>query len=107
MVKKSVAGLFLAFHSHFREFIEALNNSGVQYLLIGGYAVGAYGYIRGTGDLDIFINATEENAGAYKSKNLCSLINGISSCLQINLAKGRSNLACRGTADFFPATAFL
>ncbi len=50
------------FPSHFREFIEALNKNEVQYILIGGYAVGAYGYIRGTGDLDIFINSTEENA---------------------------------------------
>lgn len=50
------------FRSHFREFIEALNKNNVEYLLIDGYAVGAYGHIRSTGDLDIFINATEENA---------------------------------------------
>ncbi len=31
-------------------------------MLIGGYAIGAYGHIRGTNDLDIFINATKENA---------------------------------------------
>jgi len=31
-------------------------------MLIGGYALGAYGYIRSTNDLDIYINATEENA---------------------------------------------
>ena len=48
------------FPSHFREFVEALNQTHVEYLLIGGYAVGAYGHIRSTGDLDIFINATEE-----------------------------------------------
>ena len=50
------------FPSHFRDFVEALNNNKVEYLLIGGYALGAYGHIRSTGDLDIFINATEENA---------------------------------------------
>lgn len=50
------------FPSHFREFVEALNNNEVEYLLIGGYALGAYGHIRSTGDLDIFVNATEENA---------------------------------------------
>jgi predicted nucleotidyltransferase len=50
------------FPAHFREFIESLNKNNVEYLLIGGYAVGAYGHIRGTGDLDIFINATESNA---------------------------------------------
>lgn len=31
-------------------------------MLIGGYALGAYGHIRATNDLDIYINATEENA---------------------------------------------
>ena len=50
------------FPSHFRDFINELNNKKVEYLLIGGYAMGAYGHHRGTGDLDIFINATEQNA---------------------------------------------
>lgn len=31
-------------------------------MLIGAYALGAYGHFRGTGGLDIFINATDENA---------------------------------------------
>jgi hypothetical protein len=31
-------------------------------MLIGGYALGMYGHIRATNDLDIYINATEENA---------------------------------------------
>lgn len=34
----------------------------VEYLIVGGYAVGIHGYPRYTGDLDIFINPTEENA---------------------------------------------
>ncbi|HYG39821.1 MAG TPA: nucleotidyltransferase [Cytophagales bacterium] len=64
------------FPSHFREFIEALNRNNVEYLLIGGYAVGAYGHIRGTGDLDIFINATEENANRI-----------LSACIDFGIAK--------------------
>lgn len=48
---------------NFREFINALNQNSVEYLVIGGYAMGAYGHFRGTNDLDIFINATPENAG--------------------------------------------
>ncbi|WP_460544966.1 nucleotidyl transferase AbiEii/AbiGii toxin family protein [Echinicola sediminis] len=51
-----------SFPSNFSEFISALNMHRVEYLLIGGFAMGAYGYIRSTGDLDIFINATPENA---------------------------------------------
>ncbi|MBD8488222.1 nucleotidyl transferase AbiEii/AbiGii toxin family protein [Echinicola sp. CAU 1574] len=47
---------------NFSEFIKALNANNVEYLVIGGFAMGAYGYIRSTGDLDIFINATTDNA---------------------------------------------
>ncbi|MEO9871929.1 nucleotidyltransferase [Ekhidna sp.] len=57
------------FPSHYKDFIVALNNHNVEYLLIGGYAMGAYGHIRGTNDLDIFINANELNAG--KMLNVC------------------------------------
>ncbi len=31
-------------------------------MLIGGFAMGAYGHMRGTNDLDIFVNASEDNA---------------------------------------------
>lgn len=40
-------------HPDFREFIESLNNRGVEYLFVGGYAVVMYGYVRATGDMDI------------------------------------------------------
>jgi hypothetical protein len=39
----------------FKEFLTLLNDRGVEYLLIGGYAVGYYGYPRATGDIDIWI----------------------------------------------------
>jgi predicted nucleotidyltransferase len=47
---------------HFRDFIIQLSSHQVEYLIIGGYAVGSYGHVRGTNDLDIFINATPLNA---------------------------------------------
>ena len=46
----------------FREFLALLNSKGVKYLVVGGYAVGYYGYPRPTGDLDIWILISEENA---------------------------------------------
>jgi predicted nucleotidyltransferase len=46
----------------FKEFLRLLNSNGVEYLLIGGYAVGYYGYPRPTGDMDIWIARTAENA---------------------------------------------
>ncbi len=37
----------------FKEFLKLLNAKGVEYLLIGGYAVGYHGYPRATNDIDI------------------------------------------------------
>ena len=47
---------------YFREFLAKLNHHEVEYMLIGGYAMGTYGHVRTTGDLDIFVNATRANA---------------------------------------------
>ena len=46
----------------FGEFLRLLNASRVDYLLVGGYAVGLHGYPRATVDLDVWVRATEENA---------------------------------------------
>ncbi len=46
----------------FKEFVELLNRYEVEYLIVGGYAVGIHGHPRYTGDLDIWIHATVENA---------------------------------------------
>jgi predicted nucleotidyltransferase len=46
----------------FREFVELLIKHKAEYLIVGGYAVGFYGYPRYTGDLDIWLNPTDENA---------------------------------------------
>ena len=43
-------------------FIQLLNEHCVEYVVLGGYAVIVHGYIRTTGDVDILINTTEENA---------------------------------------------
>ncbi len=47
----------------FKEFFTLLNANGVEYLLIGGYAVGYHGYPRATNDIDIWIAMNQENAG--------------------------------------------
>jgi hypothetical protein len=46
----------------FKEFLKLLNSNRVEYLLIGGYAVGIYGYVRATNDLDIWIDRSADNA---------------------------------------------
>lgn len=45
----------------FKELFELLNANNVEYLLIGGYAVGVYGYSRSTNDMDIFVSDDHEN----------------------------------------------
>lgn len=45
----------------FTEFILALNDAQVEYMLVGGYAVIFHGYNRTTGDLDIWVNPTPSN----------------------------------------------
>ena len=46
----------------FKEFLKLLNDKGVEYLLIGGYAVAYYGYPRATNDIDVWIAIHPENA---------------------------------------------
>lgn len=46
----------------FKEFLQWLTASRVDYLLVGGYAVGLHGYPRATVDLDVWVRATPENA---------------------------------------------
>lgn len=43
--------------------IRLLNEQNVEYVVLGGHAVIAHGHLRTTGDVDIFVNATDENAG--------------------------------------------
>jgi hypothetical protein len=47
----------------FREFLILLNSAGVEYLVIGGYAVGYHGYPRTTADIDVWIATSETTAG--------------------------------------------
>jgi predicted nucleotidyltransferase len=45
----------------FKDFIKFLNSNKVRYLLIGGWAVGLYGYPRATKDIDFFIAIDNNN----------------------------------------------
>ena len=49
------------FNEGFRNFISALNNNGVKYILVGGFAVILHGHARVTGDMDVWIESREEN----------------------------------------------
>ncbi|MFM2385999.1 MAG: hypothetical protein RL660_756 [Bacteroidota bacterium] len=46
----------------FKEFVELLVKHRVEYLIVGGYAVGIHGHPRFTGALDIWLKPSEANA---------------------------------------------
>jgi hypothetical protein len=46
----------------FKEFLKLLRAHGVEYLLIGGYAVGVHGRPRFTNDLDVWVAIAPANA---------------------------------------------
>lgn len=49
------------FHQDFRDFLSALNEAEVRYILVGGYSVVLHGYSRTTGDMDLWVERTSEN----------------------------------------------
>jgi hypothetical protein len=42
--------------------LSALSDAGAEYLVVGAYALAAHGYPRATGDLDLWVRPTLENA---------------------------------------------
>ena len=49
------------FNEDFTDFLNALNNNRVDYILVGGYSVIIHGYNRTTGDMDIWVRKTLDN----------------------------------------------
>ena len=45
------------------EFLELLNSRGVDYVIVGAHSLAFHGRPRYTGDLEILVRATTENAG--------------------------------------------
>ena len=49
-----------------KTLLRSLNQHGVDYLLIGGYALAAHGYSRATTDIDVVVPATIESGQRVK-----------------------------------------
>ncbi|MCX6323218.1 MAG: hypothetical protein NTZ41_03345 [Sphingobacteriales bacterium] len=49
------------FQADFRDFLSALNDQEVRYILVGGFSVILHGYARTTGDMDIWVERSTEN----------------------------------------------
>jgi predicted nucleotidyltransferase len=84
-----------------KELLRALNAHGVRFLVVGGYAFGAYTEPRATKDLDIFIEAGEKNSEAvYRAladfgaplHNLSSADFRDGSCFQIGSPPARIDI---------------
>ena len=51
-------------HEDFKDFIDALNENNVQYVIVGAFALAFHGHPRATGDIDIWLRPTPQNAKA-------------------------------------------
>jgi hypothetical protein len=49
-------------NSDFEEILLAFNDAGVKYLVVGAFAVAAYTRPRATGDIDLWIDRSPDNA---------------------------------------------
>jgi hypothetical protein len=49
------------FNQDFKKLIGLFNEHEVEYILVGGYAVILHGYVRTTGDLDLWLNRSSKN----------------------------------------------
>lgn len=52
----------MALNRDFSDLFVALNTAGVEYLVVGGYALAAHGAPRFTKDIDVWVKCTPENA---------------------------------------------
>lgn len=52
----------IEFPKDFKEFLQLLDSKEIEYLVVGGYAVGYHGHPRATGDMDVWIAIHDENA---------------------------------------------
>ena len=47
---------------NFKEILSAFIKEKVEFLVVGGYAMAFHGYVRATGDIDLWIRCSDENA---------------------------------------------
>lgn len=52
----------MLFSKDMKDLLEIFEKIGVQYVLVGGYAVNYHGYIRTTQDIDLLVYPSSENA---------------------------------------------
>lgn len=53
----------------YKDILEVFNSRNVEYLVVGAYAMGNFGYTRSTHDIDLWVKKSEENA-----KKICDAL---------------------------------
>lgn len=51
-----------ALNADFRDMVSLLCDEGAEFLIVGGYAVSFHGHPRATGDIDLLVRPTADNA---------------------------------------------
>ena len=46
----------------YKEMLQLLNEEGARFLLVGAYALATHGHVRATGDIDLWVEPTQDNA---------------------------------------------
>lgn len=49
-------------HRDFKDFVSLMNANGVEYVIVGAFALSFHGHPRATGDMDVWIRRSPENA---------------------------------------------
>ena len=57
----------MALSKDLSEFVESLNSNGVEFLIVGAYAVAFHGLPRLTGDIDFLVRPTRENVKKFRN----------------------------------------
>lgn len=86
----------------YKEMLQILLKNKVKFLVVGAYAMGAHGYPRATGDLDIWVEASSANSqkiyrslsefGAQLSEVTCDTFTERGIVFQIGVAPKRIDI---------------
>jgi hypothetical protein len=52
----------LLLNPDYRDILSVFAEEGVEYLLVGAYALAVHGHVRATGDIDLWVECNRENA---------------------------------------------
>ena len=55
-------------NQNFKDILSAFSAEKVEFMVVGGYAMAFHGFVRATGDIDLWIRCSEKNAdGVWKA----------------------------------------